>query len=129
MAQFNVADVVGQFSAGQRAELGRQAQAQQAEQSQFTTDQARKLAPLQFQKAELGVQRQQQQISEADQKASFERNIQTAVELKSVPDNQKAAVMQRKISEGESAGRDMTQSRKALELIEAGRFEELAQGS
>ena len=110
MAQFNVADVVGQFSAGQRTELGRQAQVQQAEQTQFTTDQARKLAPLNEQKIKLGIERSQQLLSQSDQRASFERNIQTAVELKSLPDNQKAAFLTKRISEGVAAGRDMTQT-------------------
>ena len=52
MARFNVADVAGQFTAGQQAELSRQAQLQKLESSQFTTDQAKKLAPLNFQKTE-----------------------------------------------------------------------------
>jgi len=128
MAQFNVADVVGQFSAGQRTELGRQAQVQQAEQTQFTTDQARKLAPLNEQKIKLGIEMSQQLLSQSDQRASFERNIQTAVELKSLPDNQKAAFLTKRISEGVAAGRDMTQTEQALELVNTGRFDELAQG-
>lgn len=119
--QFQVADVVGNVRQGQQFAVN-------LDQQQALRERQAKLAPLQFQSAQLGVQQQQQQLSQAEQRSALERNIQTALELKSVPDNQKAAVMTRKISEGEDVGRDMSQSKQALELINAGRFEELAQG-
>jgi len=119
--QFQVADVVGNVRQGQQFAVN-------LDQQQALRERQAQLAPLQFQSAQLGVQQQQQQLSQAEQRSALERNIQTALELKSVPDNQKSAVMTRKISEGEAAGRDMSQSKQALELINAGRFEELAQG-
>jgi len=129
MAQFNVADVAGQFTAGQKAELSRQAQLQQLESSQFTTDQARKLAPLQFQKAELGVERQQQQITQEEDRAGLERLVQSAIEIKAIPDNQKAAFLTRKIQEGETAGRDMSDSKRILETVNSGNFDQVNSGA
>jgi len=119
--QFQVADVVGNVRQGRQFAVN-------LDQQQALAERQAQLAPLKLQSTQLGVQQQQRQLSQAEQRASLERNIQTALELKSVPDNQKAAVMTRKISEGEAAGRDMSQSKQALELINAGRFEELAQG-
>jgi hypothetical protein len=104
MPQFQFANVPGQFQQGHQFAAANAQQAENLKQSQFAGKQATDLDALR-------------------------KNIRSAVELKSVPDDQKAAFLSNKIATGESERRDMTQSRQALELVSSGRFDELNQGT
>lgn len=140
--QFAVADVVGRFRQGQQfaqQQLAqeqqfaqREAQAQQRQQQfsqqQTQFEQQQQLAPLQLQSAQLGVQQQQQKLSASEREEALGRTIDTVLEIRNIPDNQKAAFLTSKIQQGELANRDMAETKKALEMVNAGRFAELAEG-
>ncbi len=122
--------------------------------NQFTTDiagavnrglqfrQAEQLRPGQLQSAQLGVQRQQQQLttgglqqeviqqgieSEADRIKS-QRLFNTVARLRLLPDDQKGAFLERNITQGQASGFDMTESIQALELVRGNRLPELNEG-
>lgn len=126
--QFTQANVPGQFQQGRQFTQKNQQAAQQQAQSQFNLDQSRKLAPIQFQQQQAQLTGSQQLNEKRDRVAVLTRNLDTVLQLKATPDNQKAEFLTSKIAEGEAKGRDMTESMKALELVNQGRFEELSQG-
>lgn len=125
---FLVADVAGQFQRGREIEAGNQAVSARQQQSQFNVEQQQRLAPIQFQQAQTQLAASQQQLGRDAEVIALEKNVNSALELKSVPDNQKAEFLINKIQSADP-GRDMTQSKKALELVQAGRFQELAEGT
>lgn len=117
--QFNImADVPGEVQRGMQF-------AQQAQ-----------LRPLQIQQQEqatklggINVQQAERQGQDADELSMFTRNVNTALELESLPNEQKAAYLQQKIASGEAQGRSMAESRKALDLVNKGQFDVLSQGA
>lgn len=125
---FLVADVAGQFQRGREIEAGNQAISARQQQSQFNVEQQQRLAPIQFQQAQTKLAASQQQLGRDAEVIALEKNVNSALELKSVPDNQKAEFLINKIQSADPS-RDMTQSKKALELVQAGRFQELAEGT
>ncbi len=125
---FIVADVAGQFQRGREIEAGNQAVSARQQQSQFNVAQQQKLAPVQFQQAQTNLAASQQQLGRDAEVIALEKNVNSALELKSIPDNQKAEFLINKIQSADPS-RDMTQSKKALELVQAGRFQELAEGT
>jgi len=125
---FIVADVAGQFQRGREIEAGNQAVSARQQQSQFNVQQQQKLAPIQFQQAETNLAASKQQLGRDAEIIALEKNVNSALELKSIPDNQKAEFLINKIQSADPS-RDMTQSKKALELVQAGNFQELAQGT
>lgn len=126
--QFTQANVPGQFQQGRQFTQQNQQAAQQQAQSQFNLDQSRKLAPINLEQQQAQLTGSQQLNEKRDRVAVLTRNLDTVLQLKATPDNQKAEFLTSKIAEGEAKGRDMTESMKALELVNQGRFEELAKG-
>lgn len=127
-----VADVPGAFQRGlqfRQAEQLRPLQQQSAQLGIEQQQQGLQLGGLQQQQAQENILGTQQTNVRQEEVAMFERNVNTAIELKATPDNQKANFLKQRIQQGENFGRDMTQSKKALELIESGRFKELATGT
>jgi len=127
-----VADVAGAFERGR--------QFRQAEQ----------LRPLQQESARLGLQQQEQSLQfgqrreeqaqalgslqqtalqqQIDQRTDLQKNKDLGgflLRLKSTPDNQKGALLERNIAEVEAKGGNATESRLGLDLFNAGRIDEL----
>ena len=128
---FIVADVAGQFQRGRQAEAGNQAVSARQQQDQFNIQQQQKLAPIQFQQAQANLASTQQSLESGAERMKLEKNVFSALELKGIPDAQKSAFLTNKIQVGEAQGRDMTQSKKALELVNTGAIgiQELAKGT
>lgn len=129
MAQFVQANIPGQFQAGQQAELSRQSQVQQFGQNQFNAEQNKINAPIKTDQARANLLATQQSNAANSELSVFTRNVNTALELQSTPDEEKATFLMARIEEGELLGRDMSQSKKALEMVNSGQLEELKKGS
>ena len=141
--QFQVADVLGKFNQGRQVTQNQLAQAQQFQQQaaqeqrrvqqfeqgnqQFANQQ--QLAPIQLQQAQANLLGAQQKNSKQEELIKLEKNIISAQELESIPSGNKAEFLRLKIAKGEFEGRDMTESKKILPLIEAGREQEVSQGA
>jgi len=127
-----VADVPGAFQRGlqfRQAEQLRPIQQRAARLGVEQQQQALQLGGLQQQQAQANILGTQQTNVRQEELAMLTRNVNTAIGLKATPDNQKAEFLRQEIQQGESFGRDMTQSKKALELVVAERFQELATGT
>lgn len=104
--------------------------------------QAEQLRPVQQQTAQLGLEQKQQDLQLGGIKGlqaqenltrdkdanTFVLNVRSAMELDLVPNEQKAEFLINKIQNADP-NRDMTQSKKALELVQSNRFQELDQGT
>lgn len=126
------ADIPGAFQRGlqfRQAEQLRPIQQQAAQLGAEQQQQSLRLGGLQQQQAQANILGTQQSNVRGEEVAILERNINTAIELKATPDNKKPDFLRQKIQHGESLGRDMSQSKKALQLVESGRFQELSTGT
>ena len=104
MTQFQFANIPGQFQQGQ----------------QFAQTNAMNKEK---------ISQAKMQTNEAQSMASLTGNLRSALNLQAVPNDQKRDHLMQSIAQGESEGRDMTQSRKALDLVVEGRYDELEQGT
>jgi hypothetical protein len=104
MPQFQFANVPGSVQQGRQFAAQNAQNQENLAQSQFKGGQAKELDALR-------------------------KNIRSAMNLQAVPNAQKPEFLANAIATGEAEGRDMTQSKQALELVNTGRFDELEQGT
>ncbi|GAG53433.1 unnamed protein product, partial [marine sediment metagenome] len=105
MAQFNVADIPGQFQQGrqfaqQNQQFAQQQQAaeQQQAQNQFLAAQQQKMAPLQLQQAEQQVARGQQAIDKENNLIGLTARVNTASMLANAPQDRWSSIIASQIS-------------------------------
>lgn len=112
-----IADIPGAFARGQQfrqQEALRPLQLQQAEQN------------LQF--GQLKQQQVEQGIETEEQKIKSQNLFNAVARIRLLPDNQKGAAIRQNIAEIKAKNGDSTESEQALQLAQAGNFEELNQG-